>query len=173
MAFNNAVGALTLNVAVTLVSLTRVRGAPVGIWEVVARVPETGNVTEVGAVIVKVLVNAPEVTRLPPSVSVDDPLFTPVPPLEPDSRPLQPNVMVVGLSKDVSWLPDKDAVMFVSFTALKAAPVTSIPEMLDHNGTDEAAPVPVCDRYCLVVVKFPASLDKVLAPEPYNKSPRI
>jgi len=51
-----------------------------GIWDVVARVPEVGKVTDVVLVMVKVEAKAPEVVKLPPRVMVLDPLFTPVPP---------------------------------------------------------------------------------------------
>ena len=51
-----------------------------GIWLVVARVPDVGNVTLVVLVIVNVLVKAPDVVKLPPSVMVLAPLLTPVPP---------------------------------------------------------------------------------------------
>jgi hypothetical protein len=52
-----------------------------GICDVVANVPDVGNVTEVTSVIVKVLANAPDVAKLPPSVRVKVPLLIPVPPL--------------------------------------------------------------------------------------------
>ena len=42
------------SVNVILVSFTSVKAAPVGICEVVARVPDVGKVTEVGPVIVSV-----------------------------------------------------------------------------------------------------------------------
>jgi hypothetical protein len=48
--------------------------------ELLTNVPDVGNVTDVGAVIVSVVANAPDVARLPASVSVFDPLLTPVPP---------------------------------------------------------------------------------------------
>ena len=51
-----------------------------GIWLVVAKVPDVGNVTPVIPVIVNVDANAPTVARLPPSVRVDAPLLMPVPP---------------------------------------------------------------------------------------------
>jgi hypothetical protein len=44
-------------------------------------VPLVGSVTLVAPVVVRVSELAPDVTRLPASVSVFDPLFTPVPPL--------------------------------------------------------------------------------------------
>ena len=46
----------------------------------VANVPVVGKVTEVFAVAVNVVVNAPEVVNDPPNVMVFDPLLTPVPP---------------------------------------------------------------------------------------------
>ena len=46
----------------------------------VARVPVVGRVTVVFAVAVRVVLNAPEVVRLPPRVIVLVPLLTPVPP---------------------------------------------------------------------------------------------
>jgi hypothetical protein len=47
---------------------------------VVDRVPDVGNVTEVGPVIVNVDAKAPLVARFPASVKVEVPLLTPVPP---------------------------------------------------------------------------------------------
>lgn len=46
----------------------------------VAKVPEVGSVTVVFAVIVKVVVKAPEVVKFPPIVIVLFVLATPVPP---------------------------------------------------------------------------------------------
>jgi len=60
--------------------------------DVVAKVPEVGNVTLVGAVIVKVDEKAPDVVKLPPSVIVLAPLFMPVPPLD-DARGIDESVM--------------------------------------------------------------------------------
>ena len=75
-----AVVGLPPSVSVTLVSSIFINATPVGIWLVVAKVPEVGNVTAVAAVMVKVLAKAPDVVKLPPKVSVDRPLLTPVPP---------------------------------------------------------------------------------------------
>ena len=43
-------------------------------------VPDVGNMTEVAAIVVTVVLNAPLVVKLPPSVIVLAPLLTPVPP---------------------------------------------------------------------------------------------
>ena len=59
---------------------------------VVAKVPDVGNVTVVIPVIVKVEANAPLVVNEPPSVMVDAPLFTPVPPLADGNIPVTPEV---------------------------------------------------------------------------------
>ena len=50
----------------------------------VANVPVVGRVTLVAAVVVKVVANAPEVVKLPPSVMVLPELLTPVPPYCPE-----------------------------------------------------------------------------------------
>lgn len=47
---------------------------------VLTSVPDVGRVTLVLPVTVRVVVNAPEVVRLPPRVIVLEPLLTPVPP---------------------------------------------------------------------------------------------
>ena len=52
----------------------------VGIDEVVANVPDVGKVTLVAPVNVRVAAYAPLVVKLPPSVTVDEPLLIPVPP---------------------------------------------------------------------------------------------
>jgi hypothetical protein len=43
-------------------------------------VPDVGSVIDVFAVVVRVVVNAPDVVRFPPNVIVEEPLLTPVPP---------------------------------------------------------------------------------------------
>jgi hypothetical protein len=43
-------------------------------------VPDVGKVIDVLAVVVRVVVNAPDVVRFPPNVIVEEPLLTPVPP---------------------------------------------------------------------------------------------
>ena len=56
------------------------------------RLPETGKVTLVVAVDVRVVLNAPDVVRFPPNVIVLDPLLTPVPPLADGRIPVTPVV---------------------------------------------------------------------------------
>jgi hypothetical protein len=82
VACNRAVAGVPPSVIVTLVSGVTVKAAgfTVGICEVVAKVPEVGNVTPVFPVSVPVKVKAPEKAVLPPRVKVLVPLFTPVPP---------------------------------------------------------------------------------------------
>ena len=46
----------------------------------VAKVPLTGSVMDVAAVVVRMVAKFPDVLRFPPRVRVLDPLFTPVPP---------------------------------------------------------------------------------------------
>ena len=63
----------------------------------VASVPAVGKVTFVVPVVVKVVLKAPTVVRLPPSVIVRDPLLTPVPPFE--------GSMIVALHVSVVMVP--------------------------------------------------------------------
>jgi hypothetical protein len=56
------------------------RRSPFVVRGLASRVPLVGRVTLVFAVVVSVVVKAPLVVRLPPSVMVFVPLFTPVPP---------------------------------------------------------------------------------------------
>ena len=63
----------------------------------VTNVPDVGKVTFVAPVIVKVDANAPEVARFPASVNVDEPLFTPDPPLAPVSGAVNVKEANVGL----------------------------------------------------------------------------
>jgi hypothetical protein len=79
-AFTKAVVGEPPRVSVTFVSSVLVSAAPVGICEVVASVPDVGNVTPVTPVMVNVLANAPLVVNEPPKVIVLAPLLTPVPP---------------------------------------------------------------------------------------------
>ncbi len=69
----------------------------VSLFERVAKVPETGKVTLVLAVTAKVVLNAPEVTRLPPKVMVLPALLMPVPPLAPFKMPPRVTAPLVGL----------------------------------------------------------------------------
>ena len=70
----------------------------VSLLESVAKVPETGKVTLVSAVTAKVVLNAPEVTRLPPSVMVLPALLMPVPPLAPFKMPPRVTAPVVPVA---------------------------------------------------------------------------
>ena len=70
----------------------------VSLFESVAKVPETGRVTLVSAVTAKVVLNAPEVTRLPPKVMVLPVLATPVPPLAPFKMPPKTTAPVVAVA---------------------------------------------------------------------------
>ncbi|NBT58913.1 hypothetical protein EBT16_09040 [bacterium] len=99
---------------------------------VVASVPDIGKVTLVLAVIVKMLVNAPLVVKLPPRVIVLVPLLVPVPPLAGDRVPVQPAVMDEALKRAVLADPPKVSVTFVSFEAVKAEPVISPPGIVAH-----------------------------------------
>lgn len=121
-AFTNAVVELPPRVKVTFVSSAFVRAAPVGICDVVAKVPEVGKVTVVVLDMVKVLANAPLVVKLPPRVSVLEPLLMPVPPREEESCPVHPAVMEVAFNNEVSGLPPSVSVTLVSFTRLNAVP---------------------------------------------------
>ena len=97
-AFTKAVSGLPPKVSVTFVSSVLESTAPVGIWLVVARVPEVGNVTLVTPVMVKLDAKAPIVAKLPASVRVLDPLLMPVPPEElPNGMELSVNPPKVGV----------------------------------------------------------------------------
>ena len=76
------------------------------------RLPETGKVTLVVAVDVRVVLNAPDVVRFPPNVIVLDPLLTPVPPLADGRipvtcvvRPIFPHDGAVVTPPEINALP--------------------------------------------------------------------
>jgi len=120
VACNNAVDGEPPKVSVTLVSSVFVRAAGVGNCDVVANVPDVGNVTAVFPVIVPVKVNAPENAILPPIVIVEAPLLTPVPPLVPDKVPVHPAVIEVACSNAVEGVPPNVSVTLVSSALVKA-----------------------------------------------------
>ena len=78
----------------------------------VESVPEVGRVTEVGAVVLRVVALAPVVVRLPPRVIVFPVFATPVPPFAPETIPVTllavPETLPVTLPVTV---PDRSAVI--------------------------------------------------------------
>ena len=81
---------------VLIIGLVKVLLVNVSVPARVANVPLVGSVTLVVDVVVKVVANAPEVVKLPPSVIVLPELFTPVPPYCPATRvPCQVPVPIV------------------------------------------------------------------------------
>jgi hypothetical protein len=69
-----------VRVGLLVTGLVKVLLVNVSVPSRVARVPVVGRVKVVVAVAVRVVVNAPDVVKFPPSVIVLEPLFTPVPP---------------------------------------------------------------------------------------------
>jgi hypothetical protein len=123
-AFNNAVVGEPPNDNVTFVSSTFVKAAPVGIWDVVAKVPDVGKVTVVMPVMVNVDAKAPEVARFPARVNVFVLLFTPVPPRDGESVPVHPRVKDVACKSAVAGVPPNVRVTFVSSVFVRALGVT-------------------------------------------------
>lgn len=62
------------------IGLVKVLFAKVSVPDKVAKVPLVGSVTDVAAVVVRMVAKLPDVLKFPPKVRVLDPLFTPVPP---------------------------------------------------------------------------------------------
>lgn len=127
-----------------------------------SRVPLTGSVTDVFAVTVIVVVNAPECVSDPPSVIVLVPLLTPVPPYVPPTRePCQVPVPIVPtvVSEDVTTLDARVvpvipaagaavAVIVPDPVAAKLAPVPTtiaavvfVAELIPENTTEPALPM--------------------------------
>ena len=125
------------------------------LFDVVASVPEVGSVTLVSPVVVRVKLNAPEVTKFPPSVIVLLPLFTPVPPY-------------VGLIKDPFQVPvpmvpivlifdDPVHVDKAVFSTLPSP--TSEEDNVPQTGAAPFVPVPVCVKNFFVEVVFGDNMD--------------
>ena len=78
--FETAIAALALMSPSTIVPSAIIVLVTVPVSAEPTNVPDVGNVTVVFAVAVNVVLNAPDVTKFPPRVTVLAPLFTPVPP---------------------------------------------------------------------------------------------
>ena len=100
-----------VSVGLLSVGLVSVLLVSVSVPAKVASVPVVGNVTEVRAVEVNVVANAPEVVKLPPSVIVLPVFATPVPPLAPSKTPETSDVLMsiasqlVSVPLDLRYLP--------------------------------------------------------------------
>jgi hypothetical protein len=107
------------------------------------KLPDIGKITLVLAVAVRVVLNAPEVTKLPPNVIVLAPLFVPVPPLD----------AAKGLPRDT--VPGKNV-----FWAKKFVPSDQIVAMVPVGITTVDPPVDVVPLFAvaLLIVKFPESV---------------
>ena len=92
-------------------------------------------------------------------------VLAPVPPLVTANCPVQPRVILAARNNDVAGAPPNVIVTLVSSVFVSAAPVTSAPSIVAHEGAFETTPVPVCERYCLTAVILPASFERVLAAE--------
>jgi hypothetical protein len=115
----------------------------VGIDEVVANVPDVGKVTLVAPVNVRVAAYAPLVVKLPPSVTVDEPLLIPVPPYVGE--------IIVPPQTPVPIMPTLD-----SDDSVVTAELTSVPEV---GRVTLVAPVTVnVVLKAPLVVKFPPSV---------------
>jgi hypothetical protein len=109
----------------------------------VTSVPLVGNVTLVVPVVVNVsglapeVVNAPAVVIFPPSVTVNDPLFTPVPPDAGFKIPLRvtaPDVAVDGVNPVEPALHDITPVLFICNVPLPVVVEIPVPDA-SVNGT--------------------------------------
>ena len=96
--------------------------------------PLMGRVRAVVAVVVKVVLNAPDVVKLPPNVMVFVPLLTPVPPLVPISVPLSVRVPEAVIGPPVNVMP----VVPPEASTLVTVPA---PEIVLHEGSALAPPV--------------------------------
>ena len=92
----------------------------------VAKVPVVGKVTIVGAVVIKVVAKAPEVTRLPPRLIVFPELSIPVPPLDPDTIPVRE---LPAAPTVISTLPSKGTPLIFLFVCNLVA-VNALPPIL-------------------------------------------
>ena len=110
---------------VVSVGLVSVLLVSVSVPAKVAKVPVVGRVTVVVLVAVRVVANAPEVVRLPPSVIVLLVLATPVPPFAPSNTPETSDVLIsiasqlVFVPSDFKYLPL--ALVCAGTSALNAA----------------------------------------------------
>ena len=87
-AFDKPTSDFKIPVGVVIAGLSNDLLVKVSVPAKVAKVPETGKVTTVLSVAVKVVLNAPEVTKLPPNVMVLFVLAIPVPPFAPRTIPV-------------------------------------------------------------------------------------
>jgi hypothetical protein len=87
---------------------------------------------DVSAVVVNVVLNAPEVVKLPPSVTVFDPLLTPVPPFVPVTIPVNdmfgvaPPDDAIGLDA-VTEVTEPEAVALIVWLGHEPVIVTFVP----------------------------------------------
>jgi hypothetical protein len=100
--------------------------------------PVVGKVTDVAAVDVNVVGNAPAVVKLPPKVTVLPVLSTPVPPLAPGNIPITPEVRgnPVALDKTTALGVPRFGVTKVGLVANTASPVPVSSEIDSNNSAE-------------------------------------